>query len=316
MSCRRVPTSDAAATEAPGASAASTGELAAADEAAVRGAAAKEPAAVAVSDTAPGANAVAKETNLVAAPTAALDPPGFRSFDDPAARLPPRPKRPAYTANDDACPEGMVLVEGLRCTVPVQECLEWVDEPGKPNRACGRFREPSRCAGARHPMRFCIDRTEYTPEGWALPLVHVSWNEASLVCSQMGKRLCSEGEWEFACEGPDATPYPYGYVRDGARCNHDRDELFTPRGKLIDRRRGALDTPDCKSPFGVLNLVGNVDEWTTRPENEAPHRSILRGGWWLKGRNRCRASTSSHSEIYAGPQTGFRCCQAARRTAK
>jgi len=44
----------------------------------------------------------------------------------------------------------------------------------------------------------------------------------------------------------------------------------------------------------------------------APRRAILRGGWWLIGRNRCRAATDNHSELYAGVQTGFRCCRAPR----
>ena len=110
-----------------------------------------------------------------------------------------------------------------------------------------------------------------------------------------------------------ASPYPYGNVRDGARCNHDVvGDLFSMRGKLVDRRVPAASLPSCESPFGVRNLVGNVDEWTTRAGNESPWRSILRGGWWLTGRNRCRAATESHNEIYAGPQTGFRCCKEAR----
>ncbi len=246
-------------------------------------------------------------------PTAEVrDPAGFRSFTDPAAKLPKMPEPPPYEPADAACPVDMLLVDGLRCSVPDQQCLRWVDPPGKPHRACGEFKTPVECKGGRRAMRYCIDEREYTPKGWQLPLVHVSWTEAQHVCSAMDKRLCYENEWEFACEGPEASPYPYGAVRDGAKCNHDRDELFTSRGKLIDRRVAADALPGCKSPFGVLNMVGNVDEWTTRPGNERPWRSILRGGWWLTGRNRCRAATESHNEIYAGPQTGFRCCKAAR----
>jgi formylglycine-generating enzyme required for sulfatase activity len=191
--------------------------------------------------------------------------------------------------------------------------LRWVDEPGKPQRACGEF-APVRCQGKRRKMRYCIDRFEYTPAGSSLPLVHVSWNESQRICRAMDKRLCFEDEWEFACESPEALPYPYGRVRDGAACNHDVEgTIFSLAGKLIDRRVPAESLPRCKSPFGVFNLVGNVDEWTTRAGNETPWRSILRGGWWLKGRNRCRAATESHNEIYAGPQTSFRCCREARR---
>jgi formylglycine-generating enzyme len=241
------------------------------------------------------------------------DPPGFRSFTHPGAPLPPLPKPPPYEPESAACPTDMALVEGDRCAVPVQECLRWIEPPGKPQRACGEF-APSRCGGARRKMRYCIDRHEHTPAGYQLPLVHVSWNEAQRICRAMDKRLCLEDEWEFACEGPEALPYPYGTLRDGAACNHDvAGELFTPRGKLVDRRVRADSLPRCESPFGVFNLVGNVDEWTTRAGKQPPWRSVLRGGWWLTGRNRCRAATESHNEIYAGPQSGFRCCKAARR---
>jgi formylglycine-generating enzyme required for sulfatase activity len=245
-------------------------------------------------------------------PQIATDPAGYRSFSAPGAALPARPKPPAHPAGA-ACPEDMALAEGARCLNPIQECKRWLVVPGQqPERSCAEFL-PTRCNGARQNLRYCIDRYEYTPAGWSLPLVHVSWSEASTICRAQEKRLCREEEWEFACEGPEALPYPYGLVRDGGTCNHDREELFDIRGKLRDQRVAADSRPRCKSPFGVFNLVGNVDEWTTRSGNEPPWRSILRGGWWLTGRNRCRAATESHNEIYAGPQTSFRCCKEARK---
>jgi formylglycine-generating enzyme required for sulfatase activity len=161
-------------------------------------------------------------------------------------------------------------------------------------------------------MRYCIDRYEFTAPGEKLPIVNVAFPEAEHLCRKMDKRICFEQEWEFACEGPEAWPYPYGFVRDGKRCNHDKDNLFVRGNELYDQRVAADSLPDCKSPFGVFNLVGNVDEWTHRPGTKPPNRSILRGGWWLMGRSRCRAATSSHNETYAGAQTGFRCCKPAR----
>lgn len=237
------------------------------------------------------------------------DPVGKRSFDNPGAALPDVGTRAGYSTAEDACPADMVLVEGERCTLPIQECKYWVDDPGMPNRSCGEF-EPSVCKGAKQAMRYCIDRYEFTPPGYTYPIVNVSWGEAQLMCGKLGKRLCYEAEWEFACEGPEALPYPYGYKRDGDACNHDRPDLFTSRGKLNDQRVPGDSLKECKSPFGVYNIIGNVDEWTTR--GGGGRRSVLRGGWWLKGRNRCRAATGSHGENYAGAQTGFRCCQAAR----
>jgi formylglycine-generating enzyme required for sulfatase activity len=156
-------------------------------------------------------------------------------------------------------------------------------------------------------MRFCMDRDEYIAPGETLPAKAVSWTQADMVCSSAGKRLCTSLEWEFACEGEEGFPYPYGYERAPALCNQDR---LLRDGKY--RAKADLREPPhatCASPFGVRDMVGNVDEWVRQLWAKAPHRSELRGGWWMTGRNRCRANTSHHDEKYAGPQTGFRCCK-------
>jgi len=234
-----------------------------------------------------------------------------RSFGNPFGFL-PKVSPPPYEPADAPCPTDMVLVDGERCGLVEQVCKGFIDPPGMPQRACREYESPTPCKGARSHLRYCIDRYEFTAPGEKLPLVNVSWPEAQNLCHKMNKRICFEREWEFACEGPEAWPYPYGFVRDGKRCNHDKDNLFVRGNELFDQRVPADALPGCKSPFGVFNIVGNVDEWTHRPGNEAPNRSILRGGWWLMGRSRCRAATGSHNETYAGAQTGFRCCKQAR----
>jgi formylglycine-generating enzyme required for sulfatase activity len=81
---------------------------------------------------------------------------------------------------------------------------------------------------------------------------------------------------------------------------------------LTDHRVRPGAFPACVSPFGVSDMVGNVDEWTVRAGASAPNRSALHGGWWLPGRNNCRAATLGHTEDYSGKQVGFRCCAPAR----
>jgi formylglycine-generating enzyme required for sulfatase activity len=210
------------------------------------------------------------------------------------------------------CPEGMSLVEGEYCPDVRHKCLRFLDEPAKGQLAhrCAEFDHEPACVAARQHRRFCIDRDEYTPEGSKLPLVQQSWTGAQEICTSLGKRLCFGSEWEFACEGDALLPYPYGFVREAKRCNHDRENLSS-RGKLRDLRVPSQDRPECTSPFGVRNLVGNVDEWVVRDGFVRPWRSALRGGWWLAGRNNCRASTTGHDEYYFGAQTGFRCCKSA-----
>jgi formylglycine-generating enzyme required for sulfatase activity len=224
----------------------------------------------------------------------------------------PKVTPPPYDPKDAPCPVDMVLVAGERCGLVEQVCKGFLDPPGMPERACREFEKPTACKGAKRAMRYCIDRYEFTSPGEKLPLVNVAFPEAEHLCRKMDKRMCFEQEWEFACEGPEGWPYPYGFTRDGARCNHDKSILFVQGNELYDQRVPADSLPGCKSPFGVFNLVGNVDEWTHRPGMKPPNRSILRGGWWLMGRSRCRAATSSHNETYAGAQTGFRCCKQAR----
>lgn len=271
-------------------------------------------AVVAPAEPAPSEPAEKPAPQVLAAPAdgAPRDPPGFRSFLDPAAPLPPMPKPPAYDPANASCPVDMILVEGKRCREPMQMCLKPNTALGAPKGSCLEFEKPVRCNGGYQSMKYCIDKYEYTPENYTYPIVHVSWGEAQNICKAMDKRLCEENEWEFACEGPDAQPFPYGYVRNGEACHHDQPDLFDNQGNLRDQRVPAKSLPECKSPFGVMNIIGNVDEWTSRMGNKPPRRSILRGGWWLTGRNRCRASTNSHSEMYAAPQAGFRCCKGSR----
>ena len=208
-----------------------------------------------------------------------------------------------------ACPEEMVLVEGVHCYYREQICKRWDDPEGHPQRrVCAEFAEESRCIDEKHhAMRFCIDRSEYVTPGEALPEARVSWEKAKATCEKLGKRLCTNLEWEFACEGEAGSPYPYGTARSPSLCNQDRVVRDGPGAARRDLREPPHAT--CVSPFGARDMVGNVDEWVARPYGKAPFRSELRGGWWMTGRNRCRAATTSHGERYADRQTGFRCCR-------
>lgn len=230
---------------------------------------------------------------------------------EPATIAPDSRTKPAATAERiAACPSEMVLVDGQYCPNVKQVCTKWMDPDGPfAGIRCAEYKEPSTCDGPREHRRFCIDREEFTKSGDALPTVHASWLKAQETCTSLGKRLCAESEWQFACEGEEMRPYPYGFKRDSTACHIDETNLGKPEEGLNDLRRPANEYPRCVSPFGVHNLTGNVDEWAVREGQPPPYRSALRGGWWLPGRNRCRAATLGHAEYYSGPQVGFRCCK-------
>ena len=216
-----------------------------------------------------------------------------------------------------ACPAGMVLVEGNYCPDPIQVCKRWLDAPGPyHDYRCAEYERPATCRGAREHRRFCIDREEYVAPGDAsdLPLANQSWTSAGQVCASQGKRLCLESEWQFACEGEDMHPYPYGdgFTRDATACNIDQMDLGRPGAGLRDLRAPITAYPRCVSPFGVHDMSGNIEEWSTLDHGVAPQRSSMKGAWWLPGKNTCRARTLGHGETYAGPQVGVRCCADAR----
>lgn len=249
----------------------------------------------------------------VAAPVALNNAPGQADIPDLQADLPTSQDSPPQP--QDSCPSGMVLVQGDWCPEVSQPCVEWKDDPSQTQFArCARFAEPSKCKAPREPMRFCIDKYE-APDSTGLPVADVSWTQAAAACQAVGKRLCKEREWLFACEGEEMRPYPYGFARNPDACNFEISEGLATKNGLADKREPVTANPDCVSPFGVVNMVGNIDEWVVL---DKPHYSQvnggrkmasgLKGGWWGPLRNRCRPTTVDHDEFFHELQTGYRCC--------
>lgn len=231
------------------------------------------------------------------------------------------PTPPAQNATP-ACPRDMVLVEGEYCTNVDQRCLRYVD-PTETMHRCAEF-APSRCTGRRRHVAVCMDRYEYPNQPGIHPQVMVSWYEAQRACETQGKRLCTQAEWTFACEGPDMNPYPYGLNRDSNACRIDHQTVRPDRARLGNPMTSADESARlyeavpsgsmarCVSWAGVHDMTGNVDEWVVN-ETGTPFNSALKGGWWGNIRARCRPATTSHNEGFVYYQIGFRCCADPRR---
>jgi formylglycine-generating enzyme required for sulfatase activity len=81
-------------------------------------------------------------------------------------------------------------------------------------------------------MSVCMDRHEYPNQPGVSPMVMVNWHEAQALCASQNKRLCTQAEWTFACEGPDMNPYPYGNARDATACRIDHQTMRPDRARL------------------------------------------------------------------------------------
>ena len=267
------------------------------------------------------------ELNPPVTPPAPLLPVAAPSATVDAGPKPPPPVPDYVRVNPEsaaACGDGMVLVDGIYCPYVGHTCTKFLIEE---RDVCERYAPEVLCEGRLQHRRFCVDVFEYPNLEGVVPVVMVDWDDARRACAVEGKRLCTTGEWEFACEGPQMWPYPYGTERDPTACNIDRDytlpemEAFSDPWKIsaeverLDRRVASGSRPRCISPFGVRDLTGNVDEWVENLEgkvDDKPYRSALKGGYWGPIRARCRPMTSTHNQWFSFYQVGFRCCRDAR----
>jgi formylglycine-generating enzyme required for sulfatase activity len=116
-------------------------------------------------------------------------------------------------------------------------------------------------------------KTGSYPDGWSnKPATWVSLEDARAYAAWAGKRLPHEWEWQYAAQGGDGRMYPWGNEWDPAA-------LPAPDQRREMRAPTSVDAyPKGASPFGVMDLVGNVWQWTDEFVDDHTRAGILKGG--------------------------------------
>jgi formylglycine-generating enzyme required for sulfatase activity len=141
------------------------------------------------------------------------------------------------------------------------------------------------------------------------PVVYVDIDDARAYAKWAHKRLPTESEWQLAAQGTDSRKWPWGNDFDRNKCN--------TTGKL----QPANSYPKGASPYGCLNMSGNVWEWTESCRDDGHTRfTMIRGGsyfdaqgsiWYVKGGPQPAGSHIKFVRIWQGldrcATIGFRC---------
>jgi formylglycine-generating enzyme required for sulfatase activity len=190
----------------------------------------------------------------------------------------PRSPAPAQLAREqESTPPGMVYV-------PAGEVTLGTDDPDADDDARPAHRE--------FLPAFYLDKNEVTnaelakfqptrafPKGEEnLPATGVTYDEAVAYLRRAGKRLPTDAEWEKAARGTDGRRYPWGNTYDKKRvAARAKRPSKLPCGGY-SRVRPVGSVPGGASPYGCLDMAGNVWEWVEGHYNNDPDKRVLRGG--------------------------------------
>ena len=153
------------------------------------------------------------------------------------------------------------------------------------------------------------------PRFYNYPIVYIDWIEAVQYCTWANRRLPTEAEWEKAARGTDGRRYPWGNEKPNSKLLNYQDNIGTPLP--VDRY------PLGASPYGILNMAGNVREWATDWYSNQTYKQdhelnplgpetgttrSLRGGHFSDSWQQVTTyNRFSHEPTSAGLARGFRC---------
>jgi formylglycine-generating enzyme required for sulfatase activity len=240
---------------------------------------------------------------------------------EPQATAPPAPAQPE--TKPSAVPEGMVLVPGGAYSIGRDDGTD-LEKPRHTVELAPFYIDTTEVTNGAY-MLFVDAKKRTPPSSWKdgtypqdqsnYPVTGISWQDAADYAAWAGKRLPTEAEWEAAARGRDGLIYPWGNEWKKGLANIGTKGI-TDVGRY---KEGA-------SPFGALDLIGNVWEWTADefqvyPGSITPMPELDRSKTFRVIRGGAFDGDKRHDACYRGysdaslnnlTKTGFRCAKDAK----
>jgi len=241
---------------------------------------------------------------------------------DPVPPPSPRNDTPKPPPGDPNPPPGMIYLKGGEFTMGNDLSNDEFQKPEHPETVSPFFMDQYEVTVEDY-YKFMKARNQEPPQGWSeswkqgvfapeerrLPVTNVSWYDAQEYAEFVGKRLPTEAEWEYAARGTDKRLYPWGksFNPDYGNIGEGRPKAIRPVGSF----------PNDRSPFGLLDMAGNVAEWTdsdprayrgSRARND--EGKVLRGGSFEVDKSFALVtSRAALAPTVKSPSVGFRCAK-------
>jgi formylglycine-generating enzyme required for sulfatase activity len=189
----------------------------------------------------------------------------------------------------------------------------WIDETEVTNAQYARCVATSVCSSPSESGSYTRDSYYEDNQYDDYPVIWVSWDDATTYCQQVGGRLPTEAEWEYAARGPDGHVYPWG--------NDLPNENLANYGGNVGDTTKVGSYPDGQSWVGAMDMAGNVWEWVNDWYGSYPSESqvnpsgpasgeyrVLHGGSWYDSGEYVRVA-ARHGAHSGGRSVniGFRC---------
>jgi len=213
----------------------------------------------------------------------------------------------------------------------------WIDQTEVSNRMYKACVDMGKCSlPSPEPTKYQVVNGFFSKDSYYqnlerqnYPVIGVSWNDANTYCAWAGRRLPTEAEWEKAARGTNARKYPWGNQSPTGQfvnfcdktCTKNEDDSIND-GYAYTSPIGSY--PDGASPYGALDMAGNVWEWVADSYDanyyysdshkynpilqDNSNQKVYRGGWWSYTALPLRVADRRHVEIsHRGNAGGFRC---------